>query len=334
MSKKLLFSIIDLLPGSTALELKKRLIAFRNSSGSISERLRSSKEAFSPVYDENFRWAEEQITRDEVPVFSHTGSLGDILFSLYFCSELTRQLGIGQFDLHICTNVSDAGMKGFKHPYGNVRMTGNAAGFMRSLLEEQPYIRKVSVSDEPPENAVILDRFRDLKLNLSSGQIQNWYYQLTALHLPREFWKPVLTVQPDTRYRDKVFFTSTARYQNLYIDYNALEKYQDQLVFAGTPDEYRSFSGRYFDMQYVQAESLLELAGLFAGAKGLIGNQGGLFSVAECLKIPRILISPEYTLFKGIPGPGPHVNQPQGSWCEDAATTCKMIAALEELLKK
>ena len=333
MSKKLLFAIIDLLPQESALKLKKRLVAIRNSNGSLSEKIRNSKDAFSPQYDPKFAWVENLCRKETIPLFSHTGSLGDILFSLYFCKELTEHLGIKQFDLHIRTGVPDEGMRGLTHPYGNVRISRNAAQFMTTLLEAQQYIRKVTCSDDLPENAIELDRFRDLKLNLSSGSIQNWYYQLTALHLPREFWKPVLSVEPDFKYQDKIFFSSTERYQNVYIDYSALEKYKDSLVFAGTPDEYKLFTSKYFEMEYVRRDTLLELARLFAGAKGFIGNQGGLFSVAECLKIPRILISPEDTVFKGIPGPGPHVNHPQGSWNEDAATTEKMEAALEELLK-
>ena len=333
MSKKLLFSIIGLLPEPTALKLKKRLVAFRNSTGSISERIQSSKNAFSPRYDRDFQWAEDSYIPGGTLLFSHTGSLGDILYSLHFCRELTCRLGAECFDLHIRTNVHDDGMKGFKHPYGSVRMSRNAAEFMKPLLEEQPYIRCVTISDELPEHAIDLDRFRELKLNLSSGDIRNWYYQLTSLHLPREFWKPVLSVKTDTKYQDKIFFSATSRYQNLYIDYTALEKYRELLVFAGTPEEYEDFSRNYFETTYVKTDTLLELAGYIAGARGFIGNQGGLFSLAECLKVPRILISPEYTVFKGIPGPGSHNNNPQGSWCEDAATTCKMIAALEEMLK-
>ena len=329
----MLFAILGLLPEAAELDLKKRLVAFKNTSGSFSERLRASKDAFSPCYDRSFQWVENLCVPGETPLFSHTGSLGDILYSLYFCRELTQRLGIEQFNLHIRTNVSDSGMKGFSHPYGSVRITCGAANFMKSLLEEQKYIRQVIISDDLPSNAIELDKFRDLKLNLSSGQIQNWYYQLTALHLPREFWKPVLSVTPDPEYKDKVLFSATARYQNLYIDYAALEKKKNHLVFVGTPAEYEEFSKKYFVMDFLQKNSLLELACCFAGAKGFLGNQSGLFSLAECLKIPRILISPEYTLFKGVPGPGPHNNNPVGTWCEDAATTQKMIASLEELLK-
>ena len=176
MSKKLLFAIIDLLPEDAALRVKKRLVAFKNSSGSFAERARASQNAFLPCYDPDFQWVEKLCVAGETPVFSHTGSLGDILYSLYFCRELTQRLGIEQFDLHIRTNVPDAGMKGFTHPYGTVRISSNAAQFMTTLLEAQQYIRKVTCSDALPENAIELDRFRDLKLNLSSGSIQNWYY--------------------------------------------------------------------------------------------------------------------------------------------------------------
>ena len=332
--KELIFNIADILPEQTALRLKKRLVAFRNSSGTLSERVRSSQDAFMPSFDRNFKWINRASFSDQVPLFSHTGSMGDILFSLYFCKEFTEHLGLQQFDLHIQTGVADSAMQGHRHPYGNVRITANAAEFMKPLLLCQKYIRNVTCADTLPENAIQLDRFRKLKINQSSGQIQNWYYNLTDLHLPREFWKPVLHVGARDKYRGKVVLSATSRYRNVYIDCNALKPFREQLVFAGTQEEFNEFSSEFFDIPRIEADNLLEYAEYFAGTKGFLGNQGGLFSVAECLKIPRILASPEYTVFKGIPGPGQHVNHPQGGWCEDAATTEKMIAALKALLNR
>ena len=326
--------MIDILPEKSALRLKKRLVSIRNSSGTLSERICSSKNAFEPLYNPEFKWINASSFSGSVPMFSHTGSMGDILFSLYFCKELTEHLNIDQFDLHIQTDVPDSGMAGHSHPCGNVRITSQAAEFMQSLLIQQPYIRNVSFSNELPENAISLDKFREIKLNLSSGQIQNWYYNLTDIHLPREFWKPILSVEPNFQYSDKVILSITSRYRNVYIDCKKLEKHRENLIFAGTQEEYQNFCREYFELPCIKADNLLTYAQFFAGANGFIGNQGGLYTTAECLKIPRILIAPEYTVFKGIPGPGPHVNHPQGGWCEDVSTTEKMLASLENLLKR
>ena len=37
--------------------------------------------------------------------FNHSGKLGDILFSFYFCKELVNSCGDEKFNLHIQTNV-------------------------------------------------------------------------------------------------------------------------------------------------------------------------------------------------------------------------------------
>lgn len=286
-----------------------------------------------PPFDENFQWADEKIRQTGRCAFSHSGGLGDILFSLCFCRELAEATGNDAFDFHIRTNVRDAAMLGHSHPFGSVRMTVEAAEFIRPLLESQPFIRSVSSGDHLPEDSVDLDRCRDLKINFSSGQIQNWYYNLCRCHLPREFWKPVLQLEPDLRFADKILFTATERYRNICLDYSQLKRFRSRLLFTGTQQEYRIFREKYFDLEYLPAASMLEIARAIAGAKGFIGNQSGIFSVAECLKVPRILLAPERVIFKKQIGPGPHVNQPQGGWCEDVATSEKMVAALEELLK-
>jgi hypothetical protein len=287
-----------------------------------------------PLYDPDFLWVEDLCQGREYYRFSHSGGIGDILFSLYFCKEFSEYNGKNSFDFHIRTYVSDSGMKGHRHPFGTYRMTTASAEFLRELLECQSFINKVTISDELPEDAIDLDRCRDLKINFAAGDIHNWYYNLCRSHLPREFWKPVLDVLPDHKYKDKVLFASTERYQNIYIDYSVLEKYKKHLVFVGTAEEYAAFCGQYFEMEYAACHSMLELARYMMGARGLLANQSGIFSTADCLKIPRILLAPEFFIFKKRVGPGPHVNLPQGGWCEDAGTTEKMIASLEELLKK
>ncbi|MBQ9775210.1 MAG: hypothetical protein IJW17_04150 [Lentisphaeria bacterium] len=287
-----------------------------------------------PLYDPDFQWIEDSPLKGERYCFSHSGGIGDILFSLYFCKEFSEKNGKIPFDFHIRTHVSDAGMGGHKHPFGTFRMTTASAGFLKGLLEEQPFTGRVTIGDELPENAIDLDRCRELKINFAAGDIHNWYYNLCRTHLPREFWKPVLTVQPDFKYQQKVLFTATERYQNVYIDFSVLKDFKDELVFAGTPEEYRIFTEKYFPLEYAPCNSMLELARYMAGAKGLLGNQSGIFSTADCLKIPRILLAPEFFKFKKRIGPGPHVNLPQGGWCEDAGTTEKMLAALSELLDR
>lgn len=266
--------------------------------------------------------------------FNHSGNIGDILFSLHFCKELITELKQEKFNFYIQTNVEDPTMKAQHHPFGTVRMTEGAANFLKPLLESQDFINEVSIGDEIRVNSFNLDLFRSLKINFASGDIRSWYYNLIKLHLPREFWNPVISVKNINKtYADKILISSTHRYQNIFINYENLKPYKDNLVFVGTEEEYNLFKGKVGEIPYLKCSSLLELAEYMAGAKGFVGNQGGLYSLAECMKVNRILISPEYFTYNNKFFPGPVNNHPQGGWNEVAATAEKLMGCMENLLK-
>jgi hypothetical protein len=219
---------------------------------------------------------------------------GDILFSLYFCNELTEYENQKQFDFHIQINVPDTVPN---HPNNGKRMTEAAAKFIIPLLNTQSYIKNVSFSENIPNHAINLDNFRKLPINFMSGNICRWYYNLCPVHLPADFTKPVLTCKANNKYKDKILISYTERYVNVTIDYKKLKEFQDKLVFIGLPKEYELFSNRFFNLEYCKTKDALEVAEYMTGAKGFLGNQSGLFSIAECLKIPRICLTPEIIQF-------------------------------------
>lgn len=49
-------------------------------------------------------------------LFNHSGASGDILYSLYFCKELSEAYGFKTFDFNIQTNVIDPNAGFHKHP--------------------------------------------------------------------------------------------------------------------------------------------------------------------------------------------------------------------------
>ena len=242
--------------------------------------------------------------------FSHTGNIGDILFSLYFCKEFTIINKQDKFNFNIQINVEDPALKMLNHPFGTVRMTSESANFIKSLLESQEYINEVSISNDIPANAINLDLFRKLPCNFMAGDIRSWYYNLSKQHLPREFWKPIITSSTDDKYKDKILVISTERYQNVFIDYKQLKQFKNHLIFIGTEKEHNLFNDKYFNIEYKKCSSLLEIAKYMSGAKGVLGNQSGLYSLAECMKVKRILISAEYFMFNNKIVPGPVNNHP------------------------
>ena len=274
--------------------------------------------------------------------FNHAGKIGDILFSLYFCIELSRSIGDSQFNYNIQINkkISD-----FKNTFcDSILQTRDKALFIKPLLESQPYINKVTIREEPEDGSIDLNYFRSSVINEFGCEIRDWYYNYAVSTLPREFWKKIITVEPDPTFKDKILFTLTERYVNQKIDYTKLQEFKDHLVFIGTEREYQTFQKEYFELDKVDLkpeDSLLTVARYLAGAKGYIANQSGFYSLAELMKVPRILLAADWVRnqvwsteqgWKTEVGMGHKNNLPLGGWANNVSYTPKLVAAVKELL--
>ena len=266
--------------------------------------------------------------------FNHSGGIGDIFYSLHFCKDIIDAVQQEKFNFHIQTNIQDMDMSNQTHPFGITRMPISGAEFIKPLLEFQRYINDVTISDECPEKAINLDNFRRLKLNLGAGDIRQWYYNLAINHLKRQFWKPIIDAPIDRKYKDKIILICTERYQNILTDYKILKEFKNILVFMGTDKEYQLFNEKYFEIDRVQINSALDAAEKMNGAIGVVGNQSGLYSIAECLKVKRIMCAAEIIKYGNGIMLGPHNVHPQGGWCEDVSTTEKLYNSIKEMLKR
>jgi hypothetical protein len=164
------------------------------------------------------------------------------------------------------------------------------AEFIRPLLEAQPYIRSVEIikKGEPlPTGFVELDGFRRNMQSIIGREIRTWYYPPGPV-LPGEYERTVLSVEEPTERVDKVAICFTPRYRAGF-DVNVLHPYHEQLVFVGLPDEHAEFSRRNFPIEYHPVENALELLRFLASCRGFIGNVSGVFALAECAKIRRVL---------------------------------------------
>ena len=271
--------------------------------------------------------------------FSHAGKMGDILYSLYFCCEVSAYYKYAQFDFHIQINRkrSDFEKKG---PADEILFSRENAEFVKPLLERQPFIRNVTISEEPGDGFVSLNSFRNGHISPFGCEIRDWYYNFSRATLPRAFWKKLIHVEPDPAYRDKILFTLTERYVNRGLDYLALKDFRDHLVFIGTDREYRAFQEKYFELDWAELkpeDSLLTVARYLAGAKGYISNQSSFFALAELMKINRILLAPDWVedekKGKDYVTYGPKNNMPLGGWANIISFHPRMLAAVKELVE-
>lgn len=234
---------------------------------------------------------------NELTTFSHFGMIGDLIYSLHFCLQIAQYYNQEKFNFHIQTDVPfepsicEKSSRGGRHVF----FTKQEGQFIKPLLEAQPYINQVTIGPTIPEGATNLSNFRQLPLNLGAGDIREWYYQLIANFLPKEFWKKILFINPNPKFKDKVLFTLSERYNNCFVDFNDLKPYKDKLVFIGTEKEYNIFTKNYFEMEFAgRFNNLLQIGEVIAGSKAYIANPTGLFSIAEGLKMPRLLIGSQF----------------------------------------
>lgn len=215
-------------------------------------------------------------------ILKHAGRMGDVFYSLYWA---TRAAHFEPFRIVLQTGVSAWDPSGRPH-----MMEEEDAAFMRPLLEAQGYIDGVSVvrKGEPlPTGCVELDAFRRNMSSVIRKEIRSWYYPHGPV-LPGEWERKVLSALEKYDRTEKIAISFTPRYRQSYA-LDVLKKCREDLVFVGLPDEWRSFCSLYFPVEYHTVTDALDLLQFLQSCRGFIGNVSGVFALAECAKVRRIL---------------------------------------------
>ncbi len=235
--------------------------------------------------------------------FVNASNFGDCIYSLPFCLTVAGSKNISKFDMVLIINYPAYYNKNLMyenstHPCGNVTMTEELANMLIPLLKAQPYIDNIFVHDYAKDGAYTedgfrLEAFRTFGLNLGAGSITKWYEDLFPTKEIIDDFNKWLYVYPDDKikksFSDKICIVRSQRYW-LPLDISILEPYADNIVFIGTDSEYESFKNKLkVDVPHVFINNFLEAAQVFKSCKLCIGNQTGLFSVMEGLKVPRLL---------------------------------------------
>lgn len=261
--------------------------------------------------------------------YTHAGGMEDILYSLYFCKQLSRNINERRIEYYIQTNVKD--------PFtGKIIITKQEAQSLRPLLESQTFISKLFISDNKPKDAVDLNRYRSGIINTRGGDFRDYYYTFNNAVLPRHYERKAIRPQwdPDETYKDKVLINISQNKNNVNLNYKLLEQFKDKLVFVGTKREYNIFCQKYFTIKdFISSEeNLLQIAKYFSGSKGLVSNQSTLFAIAELMKIPRILLTNDYYKDGDKLDFGIKNITPINGWTVVASINEKMIASVGELI--
>ncbi|MCD0487101.1 hypothetical protein LPB86_02595 [Pedobacter sp. MC2016-14] len=216
--------------------------------------------------------------------FIHAGNAGDIIYALPTLKAIYKLTGV-PINLYLLLDQPHGLDPMYTHPLGNVTLNLQMANMLTPLIDQLEYINSC-LPYQSEEIDIKLDLFRELPLLLDKGNIIRWYNYTTGI-LP-EVATPWLKATPSQNFSDKIVIARSQRYRNPHIDYNFLNKYKN-LCFIGVKSEYEEIVQCIPKIEFVEVSNFLQMAEIIAGAAFFIGNQSFPFSIAEALKVPRIL---------------------------------------------
>lgn len=214
--------------------------------------------------------------------FKHSGNCGDIIYAIPTMLAIAGNQKIRLY-LHIDQPAEYA--KYIRHPMGRVMLNRKAFQMIRPLLLAQPEFESCEAYANQPID-VDLDKMRQYPLLLDRGNIARWYFLVFPVNYDLNLsW---LRVQPDTTLNKGIVIARSSRYRAPAISYEFLGKYPD-IWFVGLEDEYEDMKKMLPQIKYRPINDFNEMAAAIAGAGLFIGNQSFPFSIAEALKVNRLL---------------------------------------------
>lgn len=217
-------------------------------------------------------------TAKDAPVlkFKHSGSLGDTVYSLPTCLAIARGRPI-EFYLDIHNQL-------FPHPLHGTPVYEKAFRMLKPLFDAQENLTLHEYTGQ--EDCIDLDLFRHPSLDVvhSPSPITSWYQLIYPVSIhPENAW---LSAPKDPQYADAIVVARSARYHNPNIDYSALRNAK-RVLFLGLPTEYEAI--KLPNAEHIEVTDFLHAATIINSAKAYVGNQSFMFSLAEGLKVKRIL---------------------------------------------
>jgi hypothetical protein len=224
--------------------------------------------------------------------FKHSGLLGDIIYSLPAMLELASRAGEHQFAIQIPCDKRASHAPGLKHMSGNLMCSQAMFDFIKPLLLAQSYIASVEFLPEKKisSSAMDFDLVRNGLLNVSAGNIKDYYFKLFAL-MAQKTGPWIQLGAGENAPRHGIIVGRSTRYLNDAIDYMILNKLGMHVGFIGTENEYSALKDRYpgLEIEHLPVRDALEAARLIASSRLYIGNQSFFFALAEALQTDRIL---------------------------------------------
>lgn len=227
----------------------------------------------------------KKINSKKIINFLHSGHLGDLINSLPVIKEIAKKRKCNLYininkkiELNYINNI---------HPAKEFYLSPGSYKKIFPLIRVQPYISKLDVFNNQSID-VNLDLFRKLPINFNIDSVR-WYSHLTGIN--PELNKPyILNVKRHSKFKNNIVFMRSLRRQNKNIKFNFFNKYNN-LLFIGLYDEYIDLKKQIKKLKYYDCKNFLEMSEIIKASRLFIGNLSFGFTIAEGLKIPRLVES-------------------------------------------
>ena len=222
--------------------------------------------------------------------FSHCGHLGDVINSLPTIKELSKTHKCNFF-IHAEKPLDD-NAKNYKGFGDNVYLTNKAVDMLMPLFNKLPYLQKTEkLTNQKIDIDFNLIRRMPINLNIDSVR---WYFHIVGVH--GDLNTPYIFADPHKYIKNKVVIMRNTRRKNYITNYKFLKNYKD-LIFIGLEKEYQDLKNEVPNLEFYNCKDFLEMAEIIRACKFFLGNLSFGYTIAEGLKVPRLLESiPEFPL--------------------------------------
>ncbi len=225
----------------------------------------------------------EKLKKKEIS-FLHSGHLGDVINALPVIKEISK---ISKCNLFLQTGKKlEEDAIGYKYKDDKIYMTHRMVNMVLPLLKKQNYINSVEIFNDQKID-IDLNLFRKIPMNFNLDEVR-WYFQLTGIHV--DLSKQYLFVEEHKDIKKKIVIMRSIRRKNNFINYKFLNEYKD-VLFLGLKEEFEDLKLDIPKLEFYDCKNFLEAAEIIKASKFFIGNSSFGFTMAEGLKIPRVMES-------------------------------------------
>ncbi len=242
--------------------------------------IEESRKVFKEKYENYIYEIQKKLKNNQSLNFIHSGHSGDVVYSLPVIKELSKN---HECNLFIQVNKKMP-LAYYKHPAGKVYINDKILSLLLPLLKSQKFLKKADKYNGEKID-INLDLFRELPVNMHYN-IPRWFFHIVGIQV--DLANPYLDIGEHEKLKNKIIIHRTFRYRNQFINYKFLKNYSE-IYFIGLDFEFDDLKKDIPNLQMYECKDYLDMAKIIKSSKFFIGNQSIAYSIAEALKVPRIL---------------------------------------------